>query len=90
MSYSLVNCKPRFEFLADSDNADNKAGTARWTYTVERRGEPVEVIVRQHFDSFDAADAINELIRVAFEAGCVRGQSRVRDAVVAAVRTYAC
>jgi hypothetical protein len=83
-----IDCRPRFEFLADSADADNAAGTARWTYTTVRSGEPVEVIVRQRFDSFAAAHAMNELIRVAFEAGGVRGQIRVRDAVLDALRTY--
>jgi hypothetical protein len=86
---SEIDSKPRFEFLADSAEPGNKAGTARWVYTTERRGEEVEVIVRQQFDSFDAASAMNELIRVAFDAGCVRGERRVVNAVLAAVRPHA-
>lgn len=88
MSDTDIDCRPRFEFLADSAAADNTAGTARWTYTTERRGAPVEVTVRQRFDSFAAAHAMNDLIRAAFEAGCVRGQIQVRDTVLDALRTY--
>jgi hypothetical protein len=88
MSADLIDCKPQFSFVADSAEPDNKAGIARWAYTTERRGETVDVIVRQRFDSFDAAYAMDELIRVAFQAGCTRGEIRVRDAVLSALRPY--
>jgi hypothetical protein len=84
----MIDCKPRFEFTADSDEPCNKAGIALWVYSTDRRGETVDVIVRQRFDSFDAAYAMDELIRVAFQAGCTRGEIRVRDAILSAVRPY--
>ena len=85
---SDIDSKPRFEFMADSTEPGNKSGTARWAYTIERRGEEVDVIVRQRFDSFDAAIAMNDLIVVAFAAGCMRGERRVVRAVLDATKPY--
>ena len=80
--------KPKFEFSADSMTAEDKSGLAVWRYQVEKYGEPVEKIVRQRFDSFDAAYGINQLIIDAWQAGIETGLERACNAVDSAMRQF--
>ena len=80
--------RPQFQFTADSGKADEKAGLAVWRYTVQQRGEDVEMIVRQRFDTFAAAFGMNDLIGAAWEAGIEAGLQRVCSAVDRTLRGY--
>ena len=77
--------KPKFEFRANSAELDDKSGIAVWRYTENRRGEEVEIIVRQSFDTFNAACGINGLIDAAWRIGEAAGyavcERKVLDAL---------
>ena len=61
--------KPKFEFTANSAAPDDKSGVAVWRYTDSRHGKEVEMIVRQSFDTFDAAYGMDGLIDAAWRLG---------------------
>jgi hypothetical protein len=77
--------KPKFEFMANSGEPGDESGVAVWRYVETRRGDDVEVIVRQDFPSFRAAFAMDDLIAVAFAHGEAEGyaycQRNVLDAL---------
>ncbi len=84
--------RPEFSYTANSVEEGDKSGLAVWRYTIQRRGEDVETIVRQRFDSFAEAHAINDLLIVAWEAGLRAGlragHERVCHIVDSAIREY--
>lgn len=82
--------QPTFSFHANSSDAADKSGIAEWRYTIEERGEEHEKIVRQRFDTFDAAHAINALLTVAYSFGQRRGELRVAEELEHAIRKYLC
>ena len=73
--------KPSFSFTANLDGPDDKSGTAKWSYFTTKRGEEKEVIVRQAFDTFLAANGINDMLIAVWEDGVRAGQNRVCNAV---------
>ena len=78
--------KPKFEFMANSAAPEDESGVAVWRYTDERRTGTVEVVVRQEFQSFRAAHAIDGLLAVAFNAGEACGFARCERGVLAALK----
>ena len=78
--------KPKFEFTANSAAPDDKSGIAVWRYTEFRRGEEIETIVRQSFDAFDAAYAMNGLIDAAWHLGEAAGYAACERKVLDSLR----
>ena len=78
--------KPKFEFLANSADQGDESGVAVWRYTDERRTGDVEVVVRQDFQSFRAAFAMNGLLAVAWADGEAEGYAACERKVLGALR----
>jgi hypothetical protein len=74
---------PTFEFKANSALPADRSGVAVWRY---EDGRGVECIVRQHFDTFDAAFGINELVKAAWDIGEAVGFGRCETRVLDALR----
>ena len=77
--------RPKFEFRAKSADIDDKSGVAVWRYFKAVRGEEVEVIVRQSFDSFAEAHEINALIDEAWRNGEAAGYAHCQRKVLNAL-----
>ena len=77
--------RPKFEFLANSEANEDTSGVAVWRYMKLKRGEEVEVIVRQRFDSFLAAHEINNMLDEAWRAGEAAGYDDCQRKVLAAM-----
>jgi hypothetical protein len=75
--------EPYTERAANSAEADDKSGVAVWRYTNAREAE---VIVRQRFDTFQAALGINELVRAAFCIGEAEGYAKCETSVLDALK----
>ena len=78
--------KLKFEFTANSAAPDDKSGVAVWRYTDSRRGEEVDMIVRQSFDTFDAAYGMNGLIDAAWRLGQDAGYAACERKVLDSLR----
>ena len=81
--------KPKFEFNANSTAESDKSGVAVWRYVDVRRGEDVEVIVRQPFETFEAAHGMNALIHAAWRLGEAEGFGNCERGVLRALRDAA-
>ena len=81
----LLYTQPKFEFHANSAAPDDKSGMAVWRYFKLSRGDEIEVIVRQPFDSFTAAHAINEVIEESWRAGEAAGYANCERRVLNAL-----
>ena len=79
--------KPTFSFMANSSAPLDKSGVATWRYTEQRHTGEVEVVVRQTFEAFEAAHALNQLVAVAFAAGEGQGYACCERKVLDAMRT---
>ena len=79
--------KPRFEFLANNTAEGDESGVAVWRYIDERRSGDVEVIVRQEFQSFRSAFAIDGLIAVSFVAGEAQGYAHCESKVLESLKS---
>lgn len=77
---------PQFEFKANSTEPNDKSGIAVWRYTVQRRGEDVEVIIQQLFASFSEAFEINALVHAARADGEAVGYAECERRVLAGLR----
>lgn len=78
--------RPKFEFMANSGQAENQSGVAIWRYTDQVRGEDVEMVVRQSFETFAAAHGINALIDAAWRLGEAHGYADCERKVLNGLR----
>ena len=74
-----------FEFHSNSTEESDKSGVAVWRYVESRRGENVDVIVRQTFETFEAAHGISLLIDAAWRLGEAEGFGNCERGVLRAL-----
>lgn len=80
--------KPKFEFMANSADAEDKSGIALWRYIDQKQDEDVEVVVRQLFATFEAAYRMNLLIEAAWRIGEAEGYADCEGKVLNGLRGY--
>ena len=78
--------KPSFEFTANSIEPGDKSGVGVWRYIDHKRGEEVEIVVRQRFDTFEGAHGMDHLIRAAWLLGEADGYAACERNVLNALR----
>lgn len=77
--------KPKFDFMANGSAPDDKSGVAVWRYPDPLRAD-VEMVIRQSFDSFDAAFGINQVIEAAWRLGEAEGYASCERKVLESLK----